>query len=352
MSVFCQQQGGAAYGKVFHDINQNGIYEPHLGESGFHSSSQPLLLELVDCDVTSLSCDRYNYSLPWYQTLRTFPVSIPELDEEDVTARHCPDAGNGGCFSFECPDCWGTYKIRLSREMRPEEYGWNTSPVKRGDFREGWTVLSVDPNVTDVLSNNFESFESVCFRMYSDMNSLESYEVVMDMGIYLDSDMNITASTPVTQIRRESEGEQRIRIDEETTTTMSNIQTSMPTQAPNLIFNNVPVQRPQTIREENLLIRSEILREPTLISQHILSTSPSHIPITRAPTKMQQNNEQTKHSQQETNTKRRSPRSRSSLWNAYSRFHSQRHETTKKNEGVYPRKHKNKKRQRRKYLLY
>ena len=185
MSVYCQSQGGAVYGKVFHDKNLDGIYQPQFGETGFNSSE--LQLHLVDCNPSSISCDWYNYSSPWYDVFRTFPISQPGT-EENGDSNHCPDAENGGCFEFVCPDCYGSYKLVLSSTIDPEEHGWSTSLFQVGDYREGWTEISTSPNVTDNVHNNFVNFESTCFDMYSNMSSLEPFEVVLDLGISLQED--------------------------------------------------------------------------------------------------------------------------------------------------------------------
>ena len=179
MSDICQAAGGWVYGKVFHDQNGNGIYDGHLGETGFRSGV-PVQLELVNCQPASTNCDRYDYSNPVNYFRRTIDITLP--NEESGNFALCPDAVNGGCFRFNCPDCFGDFKLVLSRTLEPDFEGWNNSPVRWGDYREGWT-FSDDPHVTCKVRNNFDRFQSSCFSLREDV------KVVLDFGILFNEDM-------------------------------------------------------------------------------------------------------------------------------------------------------------------
>jgi len=179
MSDTCESAGGWVFGKVFHDQNGNGIYDERLGETGFRSST-PVNLELLNCRTSTANCDRHDYFNPANFFRRTFPISLP--DEQQGNYALCPDAENGGCFSFFCPDCYGDFRVVLSRTLDPDFEGWYNSPFRWGDYREGWS-FSEDPHITCNVRNNFERFESPCFSLR------DGVKVVVDFGILFNTDV-------------------------------------------------------------------------------------------------------------------------------------------------------------------
>lgn len=173
MGDLCESAGGWVYGKVFNDQNNNGIYDGHLGETGFISST-PVQLELLGCETTSAACDTHDYFNPQNHFRRTFDITEPGVETGNFAL--CPDAENGGCFRFHCPDCYGDFKVALSRTIEPQNEGWYNSGFIWGEYRRGWS-FSDDPHVTCDVRNNFDLFESACFNLREDV------KVVLDFGM-------------------------------------------------------------------------------------------------------------------------------------------------------------------------
>lgn len=197
MSIFCQSQGGAIFGKVFLDFNRNGIFEPDLGEMPF---PHPVSIALHDFDPCDLGCDH-----------RGSFCCQPELQNEDDYVRTLCGAQiitatpeSAGDYSFLCADCFGSYYLQLHEDQVEESTSWKTSPVKIGSYRDGWT-LSTNPNTTGIPRNNFDSNTgaSDTFFMSSDLTTLQPNRQVIDLGIYIEDDAiisNSPTSNPTSQI--------------------------------------------------------------------------------------------------------------------------------------------------------
>lgn len=184
-------------GTVFHDLNRNGIYEPHFGEVPFtpRRDKDSLTINLIDCtEDDSYTCDIFPYSLdPMYSSLREFKLFPDE----------------SGKYSFDCSDCYGEYKLKLAQpvyfsdyydddmydgmlfSVPPHDEAWRTSEFKYGNTREGSESGTIDPNLSGIIRNNFNANgETECFTMFGDLVSLVPKVQVIDWGIYFTDDEN------------------------------------------------------------------------------------------------------------------------------------------------------------------
>jgi hypothetical protein len=194
-ALWCQEQGGALHGKVFLDLNNNGVYEPEFGEKGFPHRVQ---MALIDCSPEERkTCDMeacHDEDLNAYNPNRCGRSMFTSLAQDVVSHRQetrefprCPDKENGGCFQFQCTNCYGEYKIAA---FLPPDDTWRVSSVTIGEHRPGWH-LSTDPVYDGDVYNNFQELdgytiaESECFRMFDDMFDLVPFVNLVDLGLTL-----------------------------------------------------------------------------------------------------------------------------------------------------------------------
>jgi len=194
-ALWCQEQGGDLHGKVFLDLNNNGVYEPHLGETGF---PHRVHMELIDCspEEHKKTCDLdecFDKKYHAYNPNNCGRVWMTSLAEDFVSSREisreyprCPDKENGGCFHYRCQNCYGSYKIAA---FLPKD-DWQVSSVTLGDYRPGWSISS-DPTYDGPVVNNFQQLdgyriaESECFRMLDDMYDQVPFVNLLDLGLVI-----------------------------------------------------------------------------------------------------------------------------------------------------------------------